>query len=415
MKCKRAEADPEERSDVQLPNNSPSGNTLVPTVEKLRKRFLDEIDTVKNTAYIVDDESTMSAALKQLENIQLMLQKSCSSTNGIPLRISPVKKKLKITSTIYHQVFHKHLPPRRRWKKKTLKADVILVGDSKDDVDDGDAKRKATNVFVVDLTASGNDGQKTLSQDDKANASSPDLETLRNGSAEPPVKQLKGEPTKRLLRASKMGLKMTDIMFHAGPAKLTVSDAWTLIHPEVAKRNKNFNSAIPAFEPGWLVDKVIEAVLWRMTLVYSDIFVADTTMAEMVLDRQQKTRHYFDPMNGRVHTILSCNSVPKSKLMELIDDISAVADLKTGWNCKSWPRVEPLHYTQTDSYNCGVIVCLFARCLCEGLDVNGSYNVQMERERITSVIFGSCYDDLNERNTAVCKICKDDDGEDWVR
>lgn len=83
----------------------------------------------------------------------------------------------------------------------------------------------------------------------------------RNGSAEPPVKQLKGEPTKRLLRASKMGLKMTDIMFHAGPAKLTVSDAWTLIHPEVAKRNKNFNSAIPAFEPGWLVDKVLVFLL----------------------------------------------------------------------------------------------------------------------------------------------------------
>lgn len=40
---------------------------------------------------------------------------------------------------------------------------------------------QATNVFVVDLTASGNDGQKTLSQDDKANASSPDLETLRLG------------------------------------------------------------------------------------------------------------------------------------------------------------------------------------------------------------------------------------------
>lgn len=80
---------------------------------------------------------------------------------------------------------------------------------------------------------------------------------------------------------------------------------------------------------------------------------------------------------------------------------------------QSWPCVEPLHYTQTDSYNCGVIVCLFARCLCEGLDVNGSYNVQMERER-TSVIFGSCYDDLDERNTAVCKICKDDDGEDWL-
>ena len=28
-----------------------------------------------------------------------------------------------------------------------------------------------------------------------------------------------------------------------------------LIHPEVAKRNINFNSAIAGFQPGWLVDK----------------------------------------------------------------------------------------------------------------------------------------------------------------
>ena len=30
-----------------------------------------------------------------------------------------------------------------------------------------------------------------------------------------------------------------------------------LIHPEVAKRNINFNSAIAGFQPGWLVDKVL--------------------------------------------------------------------------------------------------------------------------------------------------------------
>ena len=54
-----------------------------------------------------------------------------------------------------------------------------------------------------------------------------------------------------------MGLKMTDIMFHARPAKLTISDAWTLIHSEVAERNKTFNSVKPGFEPGWLVEKVL--------------------------------------------------------------------------------------------------------------------------------------------------------------
>ena len=74
------------------------------------------------------------------------------------------------------------------------------------------------------------------------------------------MKQLKGKPTARLLRASRMGLKMTD-MFHDGPAKLTVSDAWTLIHPEVAKRNIKFNRTIAGFQPGWLVDKVLVFLL----------------------------------------------------------------------------------------------------------------------------------------------------------
>lgn len=45
-------------------------------------------------------------------------------------------------------------------------------------------------------------------------------------------------------------------MFQVGPAKLTVSDQWTLIPPEVAKRHQRATRAIPGFQPGWLMDKV---------------------------------------------------------------------------------------------------------------------------------------------------------------
>ena len=157
MDCEQAEAESEEKSaeaeylensDIELPNNNPNGTTTTSTVEKLRKWFLDKIDTFKNTTYLVDDETTMSTALKQLKNIQLMLHKSCSSTHGIPFRISPAKEKLKITSTEYHQVFHKKFPLRRRWKKKTLKADLNFIEeDSNDDVDDDAAKRKVSCMF----------------------------------------------------------------------------------------------------------------------------------------------------------------------------------------------------------------------------------------------------------------------------
>ena len=40
-----------------------------------------------------------------------------------------------------------------------------------------------------------------------------------------------------------------------------------------------------------------------------------------VLDRQKEKRYYFDPMNECVHTILSSSSSPKSKEMELIDNV----------------------------------------------------------------------------------------------
>ena len=40
---------------------------------------------------------------------------------------------------------------------------------------------QATNFFVADLTASGDGEQKTVSQDDEANTTRLDLETLRLG------------------------------------------------------------------------------------------------------------------------------------------------------------------------------------------------------------------------------------------
>jgi len=99
---------------------------------------------------MVDDETTMAEAMKQLENIHSLLQEGCSSRNGIPLRTSPGKKKLTITSTKYHQVFHKKLPPRRRWKKKTPKPEVVVIEDNSDDVHDEDtvAKRRVSYMFV---------------------------------------------------------------------------------------------------------------------------------------------------------------------------------------------------------------------------------------------------------------------------
>ncbi|KAL9977629.1 hypothetical protein ACROYT_G015057 [Oculina patagonica] len=56
----------------------------------------------------------------------------------------------------------------------------------------------------------------------------------------------------------------------------------------------------------------------------------------------------------------------------------------------------------------------FARRLAEGLDCNGNFSPRMERQRMAGALLGSCFSDIGRRNKDVCKICHDDDGEDWA-
>lgn len=40
---------------------------------------------------------------------------------------------------------------------------------------------------------------------------------------------------------------------------------------------------------------------------------------------------------------------------------SDLVDVKTGWNVRSWPCIQPKHCRQRDGYNCGVYVCFVSR------------------------------------------------------
>ena len=44
--------------------------------------------------------------------------------------------------------------------------------------------------------------------------------------------------------------------------------------------------------------------------------------------------------------------------MAIVLSYSNVVDVKTGWDSSQWECTEPLHYKQTDSINCGVLVCV---------------------------------------------------------
>jgi hypothetical protein len=86
---------------------------------KLWNVFHEKLDALKNLSYLIDMEDDLQMAIKSIEDIHHKLSISCPKQNGIPLRSSPVKKKLKINKTEYHQIFHKSLPKRKKWKRSS--------------------------------------------------------------------------------------------------------------------------------------------------------------------------------------------------------------------------------------------------------------------------------------------------------
>ena len=84
---------------------------------KLRKRLQERIDVLRSATFVVDDSAVLENALAMVQAILKELQESSSVENGLPLRQSPAKKKLKITQVEYHKVKHTTLPARRRHKK----------------------------------------------------------------------------------------------------------------------------------------------------------------------------------------------------------------------------------------------------------------------------------------------------------
>ncbi|CAH3135730.1 unnamed protein product [Pocillopora meandrina] len=76
----------------------------------------------------------------------------------------------------------------------------------------------------------------------------------------------------RLLNAWRVNLGIDDVMLEIGPSRLTVGDLWTLLPPHEAAQCYLVTSSIRDFVGGWLVDKVVEAVLWKFTLQYDGLF-----------------------------------------------------------------------------------------------------------------------------------------------
>ena len=105
--------------------------------EKLRKRLQERVDELRSATFVVDDSAILENTITTVESLLKDLRQSSSLENGLPLRQSPAKKKLKVTEVDYHKVKHKTLPKRRRHSKRRKDRGVVVdltraEGNSKD-------------------------------------------------------------------------------------------------------------------------------------------------------------------------------------------------------------------------------------------------------------------------------------------
>ena len=127
-----------ERSDCKSNRETSRNINSDPSVAKLRTQVRETAGLVRDATYHVTNIDCLKEAMEALKKIHQSLMCNSLREGGLPIRSSPAKKRLKVTSLDYHKVFHKKLPLRRKRK--------IRVKSKKN--------AKAENIPVVDLTCS---------------------------------------------------------------------------------------------------------------------------------------------------------------------------------------------------------------------------------------------------------------------
>ncbi|KXJ09652.1 hypothetical protein AC249_AIPGENE11456 [Exaiptasia diaphana] len=313
---------PEKSNEGKVDERSLAEAEATTNAAGLSKTLQSKVKLLLDTSYILDDIGALKEAIKRVDDITSFLKSHCSFHNGLPLRSSPTKKKLKITSSDYHKVFHKQLPPRRRWKKKPDQPPIVIdLSDDDSDydnaVDSGKNETASANdgrspSHEVDLSdGDGYDGERS-GKDESARRENEKVDNKKESSSlhqhaqsqddqqrATIDEQLACNAVDRLINVSGIAVKPTDKMLQIGPANLTVNDLWTLIPPVQLKTamDKSPNLGIGSIIPGWLSD--------------------------MVLDKSKTCRYFLDPANDDTPRTITRKSQPS--LARLINNISSLS------------------------------------------------------------------------------------------
>ena len=94
---------------------------------KLKRQFQDKIAGLRDVSYLVEDVNALQEAITIVDNLQAKLRACCPKAEGLLLRGSPEKKKLKITKPEYHKVFHKGLSLRKKRKSKAASRSANMI------------------------------------------------------------------------------------------------------------------------------------------------------------------------------------------------------------------------------------------------------------------------------------------------
>ena len=83
---------------------------------KLRTQVRETAGLVCDATYHVTNIDCLKEAMEALKKIHQSLMCNSLREGSLPIRTSPLKKRLKVTSLDYQKVFHKKLPLRRKRK-----------------------------------------------------------------------------------------------------------------------------------------------------------------------------------------------------------------------------------------------------------------------------------------------------------
>ena len=143
----------DEEMDIDQDTHELVGTPTDPTnstdkqIGTLQKQLQEQLKKINDVSYLVDDGDALQQTLEQLKAIHQDLQKHCKLDDGLRLRLSPHKKRLRLTSTDYHKVFYKKLQRRKKYKRKEEQKQSFLIDLSNCNSEKWDQESE-TNVFI---------------------------------------------------------------------------------------------------------------------------------------------------------------------------------------------------------------------------------------------------------------------------